>query len=1546
MNLLQKLSTAILLSSLLLLSAVPIIKQYTLQDIKDTISRYNEKLPQEKVYLQLDKPIYKPGETIWLSGYLRKGSDLHASDISDIVYVDLLDPKGNVSKKLTLQVVQGRFEGNFDLRENEVGGNYKVKAYTLWMKNFEDRDQYTKELQVIKIVKPRLLMKLDFEREVYGAGDEVAADLDIRTLNDLPLANTEVSFTYQLNGEPQAKQTAMTNKEGKVKLTFRLPTDLTTNDGLLNAQIGFEGSVEAISRSIPIVLNDIDLQFFPEGGNAVAGVKGKVAFKALNEFGKPADIKGVLMDGEGNVLTSFESFHQGMGAFEWLPKEGEDYYAKITQPKGINKKYTMPSVMDEGFSLAVKQGEKQTLKVVYHSPSDTDVHLLVRHAGLICHSETYQANKGENEAYVLLKQMPTGVLQVTLLEKDGKPQAERLYFNKGDGQLQISMETDKAQYAPREEITLKVKTTDATGKPIPASLSLAVVDDKLLTVADDKQHNILSWLLMGSELKGDIEEPSFYFDPKEPKAEKALEYVMLTHGWRRYTWDDILDEKHEFKYSAEKEGVVAGQVINTKSQKPLETTVQLFEMGGKRRTLKISTDKQGRFMFVGVNPSLDINILAELPKGVKEQDVMIKLTEEGIVEEIEELNSKLEIEQALPQQILITKKEMADEPQAELDKVAAENKVMAMPALQMQEDVSNLEEVIVIGYGTQRKKGLTNCVVEVMADDLNGNIQDVGSVVQGQVAGVSITQAGNASIIRVRGSSTVGFQNEPLYVVDGLPVASNQLYGISPDEINSVSVIKGGEATALYGSRAVGGVIIINTKNELYGRNIKVGTRYALAYMKAGRKLSAVKEFYMPKYTKTDTPPERTDFRETIMWIPNLKTGNEGTAEVKFYNSDAVTTFRAIAEGIGAYGNVGRQSHTFSSQMPIGLDMKMPAYLTMEDTVYLPLFLKNNTEKVITGVLNVDSPLTLLGDPEYIHKIEPNETKKVIYKAVATSPIKGELVVSLKGLGFSDVVRQPIEVKPKGFPSIVSYNSSEPNVHFQFDLNDPVKHTPEGNITIFGNMTDQLMDGVAAIIREPYGCFEQVSSATYPNLMALRLMEQTGYDDPDVKKKALQYIKNGYNRLIAYETNQGGFEWFGHTPPHEALTAYGLLEFTEMQPFYHGVDQSMIDRTKEWLLSRKDGKGSFKQAKGKYDHFGRATTETTNAYIVYVMARIGETGIEKEYVYNYKKAFEDDDAYRMALMANAAFLLGKTQDGHAMMHKYLESVKKVGLDSLSGVSITQSGGKSLQIEIAALGGLAMLRQADHYMPEIANVADYLLKNRTFGRYGATQSTILALEFLTEYSKYTTQSAQEGEMIVYINDRQVLTKAIAAKRGGNLVLSELEAFYTKSGKQDIRIELKGIDSLRYAFDSRWNTRTPQSNESCEVSLKTELEGNSLVGNTSRLSAVITNKKSFGLPMVVAKVGIPSGLSIQPWQLKELEEKNKADFVEIFENYIVFYFTGMSPNEVREINLDLRAEIGGHFEAPASCAYVYYRDELKDWQAGERIHIKDQEMLHEN
>lgn len=1475
---------------------------------------------KEKIYIQTNHVFYKPGEVVYFKLYLVKAQDQTPSYQSNVVYAELVSPAGTVVQKLSYRVNNGYTEGSFDFDEQAVGGIYKIRAYTSWMLNEKDNQLFVKEITLQKVLAPRVLLKLDFPEKGYGAGSAVKANFSMRNIANEPIRNYEGKYTVSVGGEAVTTQTFKTNNEGKAIINFSLPDNLSTTDGLLNVTIDYDSYTEAISRSIPIVLNKIDLQFMPEGGTMVNNISGYVAFKALNENGKAADIKGYIKDNKGDKVTAFESYHFGMGKFLFTPQAGQSYKVVITSPAGITQQFDLPCAASTGVVMHISK-ENKKITVALTAAMEMEVVLKASTKSVNYHSQNIALQKGENKITIDENIFPAGIAQFTLYKTDELPLAERLVFLNEDKQLNVTITTNKQKYLPREKVLLSIKTADEKGNAIPANFSLAVVDDKLWTFADDKQDHILSWLLLSSELKGKIEEPQFYFKKDEPKAIPALDLLMLTHGYRYFDYIEYVLNEKSLKYLPDQDNILSGQILNA-ANKPVQAKMFLVDAVSGGKAIKIKTDDEGLFFFSQLNPQTNYYLFAQSLD--KKEKVNIKVLQNGVGYNPSKAKELMQLV-SLPIDFGMRAPVVPALAKTENKKLAGEN--LFLPGLKK----NALEEVVVTAVGVARKKDLTGSVAVVSAKDIA--FQDNwGTLLQGKMAGLQIN--GNANPggdikITIRGNGSLSANNTPLFVVNGIPMEKINVNTINTNDIESITVLKDASATALYGGRAANGVVIIDLKKI---RSEKLGIKFTNRYYYAslpvytsGTAFAVARKFYVPKYSTTATS-DRTDFRETVYWNPVVQTDKNGTAAVEFYNSDASTTFRAITEGIGYNGKLGRAEATYAVQNALQADAKIPPYLTVGDKALIPLVIKNNgTEDMKLSITAMFPANFKTSNYTNTATIKKDSSIKLLIPAEAVAAVKGYVQFIVSSASDNETISLPIVASDKGFPVIATFSGNKAAQH-NFVISKMIPGSLQSNLKLFKNLEGQLLDGIESMLREPYGCFEQTSSSTYPNIYVLKYLRESGKSNPAIEKKALDYIDRGYKRLIGFETAQNGFEWFGHTPPHEALTAYGLMEFTDMQEFID-VDKKMLERTKQFLLSRRDGNGTFNLVNHGYDQFASVPGKIANTYIVYALTQAGVgKEIRKEYETAVKKAIESKDGYQLAMMAIAAHNMNDVVSFNQLMEELNKQYQKVNFNAET--SVVNSRDASLRVETCALYAMALMKSPAPEVGKVADLISRILAEKSYYGYGSTQSTVLALHAIVEYSKLIGHISEDAPVNFTLNNKPAsVDKPLTANlQEGN---NSFTVSYTQKDK-----------AIPYNLEIAYNTFTPPNSDKAELHLNTLLKtSETKVGETVRMEITVTNTKAGLQPMAIAKIGIPAGLAAQPWQLKELMEKNQAAYYEIFDNYLVFYWMGFAANETKTVNLDLKAEVPGMYKGKASNTYLYYTPEYKHWNDGVEIAIKE-------
>ncbi|MBL7933434.1 MAG: hypothetical protein JNL60_16125, partial [Bacteroidia bacterium] len=1203
---------------------------------------------------------------------------------------------------------------------------------------------------------------------------------------------------------------------------------------------------------------NISLDFFPEGGDLVSNIDSKVAFKALNEFGKPADIEGIVTDSKGFVVASFSSFHQGMGAFNFKPLKGERYVAKITKPEGITEVYKLPETFDRGYVMNVENSKAGELGLNINSTENDEMAIVAQVRGKIYYSTIVRPIDGKSQFSFSTEQFPAGVSQITLFDSKGIARAERLVFVNKNKQLNISVSTEKEKYLPREKVKMTLTVKDERGLPMPANLCVSVVNDQLLSFADDKSGNIMSELLLQQDLKEKVEEPSFYFDKKENKADQALDYLLLTSGWRRFTWEKLLEEDLPVLSYMGQKAVLGGQVFGNDNNN-VPKNIKIKSSTGK----EFPVSENGSFKITGIDLSEPQNLTFSAD-GYFPQ-----------VQYINEYNQDLSVylyKQGRPY------------------------------------------------YSRNRAKSGAGAKPEVFAErDLMVNAPEEAMAVE--AAPVLAMEDIKKDLKAAKPSPKKKVEEKTADKMEAAP---------AKEEVN------------------LGEIEIVDARSAGFARNVK---NIGIDDIAQGSKYYRARQFPIPTYENSTNVELRTDFRNTIYWNSNVEIGFSGKKTIEFYTSDDITSFRTTVEGINTNGDVGRVEETFFTQLPFSMTTKIPVEVATEDLLSIPLTLKNNTNGPLGGQLTVKTPEGFIGvvATPSLQTIMPGKSKTVYLDYKISEKIgEGDFVVSFNSCGLSDAFSQKMKIVPKGFPVKTSFSSQDMEREYSFTIHHQVAGSLKASFTAFPNVVSDLMKGVEGILQEPYGCFEQTSCTAYPNAMVLDYLKSTDSKDDRSLARANDLLNRGYKRLTTFETPNRGYEWFGASPAHEGLTAYGIMEFVDMQKAGQAVDQKMLDRTATWLLNHKDGKGGFQREQRALHDFGRISDDVMNGYIVYALTEAGYSDLKKEFETSFAKALESKDAYLLAMAANSAFSIKENNKGNEILKVLLSKQAENGSFTGSSHSITYSQGSSLSIETTALTIMAILKSSDKNMKSLSQAVQYLVSSRSgSGAFSSTQGTILALKALTTYAKFTKRASESGTVVIYIDDKKVAERSYKDGDQGTINLEGLEQHIKGEGVHHVKVKYLGVKNpLPYSISVNWSTSLPNSDKDCSIGLSTKLSSQTLsVGETTRLTASISNRRNVEVPSTMAIIGIPAGLSVQPWQLKELQEKKVFDYYEIKGNNVAFYYRGLAPGAIKEIKLDLKAEIPGEYDAPASSAYLYYTNEFKTWSALEKVTVKKANNSHQ-
>jgi uncharacterized protein YfaS (alpha-2-macroglobulin family) len=708
-----------------------------------------------------------------------------------------------------------------------------------------------------------------------------------------------------------------------------------------------------------------------------------------------------------------------------------------------------------------------------------------------------------------------------------------------------------------------------------------------------------------------------------------------------------------------------------------------------------------------------------------------------------------------------------------------------------------------------------------------------------------------------------------------------------------------------------------------------------------------VRVFPVPPYTKAYDGP-RTDFRETIYWNANVETSADGNAEVAFVASDAIAAFRATAEGVSAGGVPGGGTLTIRSKMPLTLDARLPLEVTSGDELRLPVTLSNETDGALDATLDArfGAALQLTSNPVAgkVH-LGAGEKRSLFFplKVIATGG-DADVQLALTTLGLKDELQKKIHIVPPGFPFEISASGTAKQgvaARHDLELAGALPGSIHASVTMYPSPLAAMTKGMEAMIREPGGCFEQTSSSNYPNIMILGYLNSNDAADPALVQKTQGTLDRGYKLLTGYETTQKGYEWFGKTPGHEALTAYGLMEFADMAKVYD-VDRKMVERTADWLMSRRDHKGGFLRNAEALDSFGRAGEATTSAYIMWALAEARRTtGLDPELAVQKALGAETKDPYLLALATNTNLVVApKAGETAAIVQRLAALQAKDGSFPGAKESITMSGGESLTIETTALATLALIKASpsSEHEAAIRAAVDWLNARRSgYGQWSNTQATILGLKALTAYADHARQMQAPGAATLVINGAPAGTIQFDKGKKDALVWDDIAA-QLRPGHNTIELRLDSQATLPYSIAIEYRSAKPQSAAAAKVAVTTRLIKEQVkLGEGVKLRAHVENTSAGGVPMTLARVGIPGGLTFQTWQLKELRDKGAIDFYETRPREVILYWRALAPAAKKDIDLDLLATVPGSYEAPATSAYLYYTAEDKAWAPAVKVTV---------
>jgi hypothetical protein len=702
----------------------------------------------------------------------------------------------------------------------------------------------------------------------------------------------------------------------------------------------------------------------------------------------------------------------------------------------------------------------------------------------------------------------------------------------------------------------------------------------------------------------------------------------------------------------------------------------------------------------------------------------------------------------------------------------------------------------------------------------------------------------------------------------------------------------------------------------------------------------------------------REEFPETLLWRPELITDDDGRASLDIDLADSITTWRLTASAVAADGRLGAAQAGLKVFQPFFVDLNLPVALTRGDEVAVPVVVYSYLDKPQTVELTLDAgdwfePL----DPA-ARKVElaPREVRSVSYRLRVKAVGRHALQVTAKGGDLADAIRRNIEVVPDGrrVEEVANGSLAQPAELTLTVPENAVEGSAKVFVKIYPSSFSQLVEGLDGIFTMPYGCFEQTSSTTYPNVLALDYLRQTGQTSPGVKAKAEHYIHLGYQRLLGFEVSGGGFDWFGRPPANLTLTAYGLMEFEDMARV-HDVDPALIERTRAWLLKQRAGDGSWSQP-GHAMHDdparglgGGAAKLSTTAYVAWAVFGGSGASSSAEATRQFLLTHRPDainDPYLLALVANALLAIdGEGRDALPYLDR-LESLKKEADDGKlclweltpKGRTAFYGAGRGGSVETTALATLALLHR--NHSPETARRAlAWLVKQRgAYGTWPSTQATVLALKALVAG---TGRPAGDGERRITLSwdgkEQQVVIPADQAEVMKQIDLSA----GLKAGTHRLTLTETSGTASGYQVAFRYHVpdaAPPEKDRPLKMEMtygRTELK----VDDVLPVTATVTNRMTEAAPMVILDLPVPAGFALEADALAELVKEKKVEKYQVNGRSVVVYLRGLDAGQSLTVKYGLRATTPVKVSVPPARAYEYYDPDKQGTSAAVQLTVTD-------
>jgi A-macroglobulin TED domain/Alpha-2-macroglobulin family/Carboxypeptidase regulatory-like domain/MG2 domain/A-macroglobulin receptor binding domain/Alpha-2-macroglobulin bait region domain len=1534
------------------------------------------------ILLTTEKPIYQPGQTIHVRALAFDRANHEATADRKLTF-EVEDSRGNkVFKKITQSDKFGIASAEFGLADEVNLGTYHLRA----LMGEGDAPANTAEiaLNVERYVLPKFKVAVDFAgndkktKRGYRPGDHVTGTVQANYFFGKPVDDAAITVkasamdvSVAVVGSVQGR----TDHDGTFHFDLQLPPYFAGNPLSQGAaRVLIEATVKdsadhAETRGEPITVSDSPLLItaVPEGGTLVPNLENLVFILTAYPDGTPASAS-LKVDVAGTSEQQVTSDDGGVAIVRINPGVPiEPLKIEADDKEGNHASSTV--------QLQSRQGEDQILlrteRAVYHAGDRIALKVLstknrgTAYVDIVKDGQTVltrdlDIENGQAELSLTATPDLAGTVDFNayLFGRNARPVGDhRLVFVQPAEELKIETVADRPVYQPGAEARVRFRVTNSRGEGVIAALGLQVVDEAVFALAE-KQPGFAKVF--------------FYLEQEVMKPRYEIHSIGMPE-----IVESVERSKVEQKDRAARALFSATEMVNTNQfETEFGRTVPMTKYA------EYTSRYHARFLeqVRRLAEDLSRSYVQDSEKGdlIK---VFANVKKAGEPDLFDAWGNEVHIEPVRwyrDQTHYLVRSAGTDRQFDTGDDMVAYLEVNPKSILGSANSPFSSGS---ISIDIEHDRGPFNGVAEV-----TGTVTDVsGAVVPN--ASVELREVPTAKVRTAKTDATGQFSLPGLHAGDykvqvavpGFRTISRE-FTVHPRDRAELSVVLTVGATSMtvevsgqavrvqnqvagivggigsgHGEGVAGGVVggVINGRLEQFARLAAASpVRGPTKFLAQDGGLLAQKQD-----SAAPSPHVRSYFPEALYINPEIITDQNGAASITIPMADSITTWRMAMLASTTHGALGSATSSLKVFQDFFVDLDLPVTLTQGDRVSIPIAVYNysGARGDVRLQLRSDDWFSLVDDTaDKSVQVETSRVGGSQFTLEARRIGKFKLTLSARMNGEAsraDIVVREIEVIPNGREQNLVFNGRLENT-VQHQLNFPATSIPDASkifVRLYPGPLSQVIEGMDSILRMPGGCFEQTSSSTYPNVLALDYMKRTKKLTPEVHAKAEAYIANGYQRLLTFEVRGGGFSWFGRAPANKILTAYGLMEFSDMSKVYD-VDSNLILRTQQWLAEQQQADGSWKPDtqfinEGVTNRFNSDVLRIT-AYLAWSLENTGYQGlaVEKAKQFIEKNMSAKMDSYTLAAVANFAADYGTGDHGKDkdQDRAFTRQAMQLLLDArtekdeqawwTAEETSVYARGASASVETTGLAVQALLKWGEASGTARKAMIYIASKKDSVGTWGTTQATIMALRALLLATEKGAADVQ-GTLEVLLNGKPVEKLALTPENNDLLHQFVFQGIESKGkgpeGANTVEIRFEGKGGLAYQVVGNyflpWDEKPAQEALFIHVAYdRTHLAQDDIATAT----ATVTNNLGKSANMVMVDLGIPPGFDLLSEDLQGEVEKTAGQKSARLEKFsltatqAILYFNSIAPAETLTVHFRLRAKYPIRARTFQSRAYEYY------------------------